>query len=340
MNGKPLQLAVVGATGSVGRAVLEDLEARELPGVPRLFASGRSEVDLVEFRGDELEVEPVGDRSFRGCDAAILAVPAPVARELAPRAWAEGCLAVDLSGAFRTEADVPLVVAGLNDADVAGGEARGVVASPSGPVVPLALALAPLHRAAGVSRVVATLLLAASAAGRAGVRQLEREMVSLLGGEEPDPSELSHRMGFNLVPQVGTFGPGGLTDEEASVAVQLRRLLGAPALAVSATAVRVPVFYGHTLLLNVATDRLLDAEGARAALRASPEVKVIDAPAERVYPMPMLSVNDDAVLVGRVRDDPSQAGGLDLVVVADNLRRGAAANAVRIAQRWAVRRLA
>jgi aspartate-semialdehyde dehydrogenase len=334
MNGKAMQLAVVGATGSVGRAVLEDLEAREVPGTPRLFASSRSEVDLLEFRGDELEVEPVADKAFRGCDAAILAVPTGVARELAPRAWAEGCLAVDLSGAFRTEKGVPLVVAGLNDDEVAAGSARGVVACASGTVVPLALALAPLHRAAGITRVVATLLEPASAAGRAGVRQLEREMVALLGGEEPDPSDLSHRMGFNLVPQVGSFEPGGSTDEESGVGAQLRRLLGAPSLAVTATAVRVPVFYGHTLVVNVATDRPLPAEAAREVLRASSGIKVIDSPADRVYPMPMLAVNDDAVLVGRVRDDPSQAGGLDLVVVADNLRRGAAANAVRIAEAW------
>ena len=143
MTVRPLKLAVVGATGSVGRAVLEDLEAREIPVELRLFATSRSEVDLLEFRGDELEVETLTDRSFRGCDAAILAVPAAVARELAPKAWAEGCLAVDLSGAFRSVEGVPLVVAGVNDADVAAGEARGVVASPSGPVVPLALALAP-----------------------------------------------------------------------------------------------------------------------------------------------------------------------------------------------------
>lgn len=334
MNPRPMQLAVVGATGSVGRAVLEDLEAREIPGVPRLFATARSEVDLLEFRGDELEVEKVGDRSFRGCDAAILAVPAPVARELAPRAWAEGCLAVDLSGAFRSADGVPLVVAGVNDADVARAEGRGIVASPSGPVVPLALSLAPVHRAAGLTRVAVTILYAASGAGRGGLRQLEKEMVALLNGEEPDVSELSHRVGFNLVPHVGTFGPGGSTDEEEAVGAELRRLLSAPALAATATAIRVPVFYAHGLSVNLRTARPLSADGAREALRATPGIKVIDAPGERVYPMPMLAVNDDGVLVGRVREDRSQENGLDLFVVADNLRRGAAGNAVRIAEAW------
>lgn len=334
MTVRPLKLAVVGATGSVGRAVLEDLESREIPVELRLFATSRSEVDLLEFRGDELEVEAVTDRSFRGCDAAILAVPAPVARELAPKAWAEGCLAIDLSGAFRSVEGVPLVVVGVNDADVAGGEARGVVASPSGPVVPLALALAPIHREAGLQRVAVTILQAASGSGRSGLRQLEKELVALLNGEEPDPSDLSHRVGMNLVPQVGAFLPGGSTDVEGAVGAELRRLLAAPALTATATAIRVPVFYAHGLVVNLRTARPLSADGARAALRASPDVKVIDSPEERIYPMPMLAVNDDAVLVGRVREDGSQENGLDLFVVADNLRRGAAGNAVRIAEAW------
>jgi aspartate-semialdehyde dehydrogenase len=218
--------------------------------------------------------------------------------------------------------------------EVAAGEARGIVASPSGPVVPLALALAPIHREAGIQRVAVTILQAASGSGRAGLRQLEKEMVALLNGEEPDPSDLSHRVGMNLVPQVGAFLPGGATDVEAAVGGELRRLLSAPALAATATAIRVPVFYAHGLVVNLRTSRPLSADGARAALRSSPGLKVIDSPAERIYPMPMLAVNDDAVLVGRVREDGSQENGLDLFVVADNLRRGAAGNAVRIAEAW------
>ena len=334
MTDRPMQLAVVGATGSVGRAVLEDLEAREVKGVPRLFATARSEVDLLEFRGEELEVEKLGEKAFRGCDAAIFATPPSIAREWGPRAWADGCLAVDLSGAFRSAPGVPLVVAGWNDAAVAEGKGKGVVAGPSGPVVPLALSLGPIHRKAGLERVVVTVLHAASGAGRSGVRQLEKEMVALLNGEEPDLSDLSHRMGFNLVPQVGAFDAGGHTDEEVALGAELRRLLSAPTLGATATLVRVPVFYGHGLVVNVKTTRPLSPDEARTLLRASPGVKVVDSPAERVYPMPMLAVNDDAVLVGRVREDASQANGLDLFVVADNLRRSAAGNAVRIAQEW------
>ena len=338
MSDRPLKLALVGATGAVGRAVLEDLEAREVPVAElRLFASERSKDELVEFRGDELEVEVLSDRSFRGCDAALLAAGEEVSRRWAPRAWAEGCPSVDLSGAFRDDPAVPLVVAEVNPEGLAGASSRGIVASPGAPSVALALALAPLHRAAGLVRLVVTELHPASGAGRAGVRQLEREVTSLLGGEEPDPSDLSHRMGFNLVPQVGAFGAGGRTIEESRREPELRRLLQAPGLRVTSTAVRVPVFYGDGLVVNLTTERPLGAERAREVLRAAPAVKVVDAPAERVYPMPMLAVNDDAVLVGRLRDDPSAPHALDLVAVADNLRRGAAGNAVRIAEALARR---
>jgi aspartate-semialdehyde dehydrogenase len=338
VSDRPLKLALVGATGAVGRAVLEDLEAREVRVAEiRLFASERSRDELVEFRGDELEVEVLSDRSFRGCDAAILAAGQDVARRWAPSAWAEGCPAVDVSGAFRDDLAVPLVVAEVNPEALAGVEARGIVASPGAASVALAIALSPIQRAAGLSRLVVTELHAASGAGRAGVRQLEREVTALLGGEEPDPSDLSHRMGFNLVPQVGPFGTDGRTSEEARLEPELRRILGVPGLRVSATAVRVPVFYAHGLVVNVTTERPLSAEAARALLRAAPALKVVDAPGDRIYPMPMLAVNDDAVLVGRIRDDPSSPNALDLLAVADNLRRGAAGNAVRIAEALARR---
>jgi len=332
MSARPIKLAVVGATGAVGRAVLEELGEREIPlSEMRLFSSPRSEERTVEFRGDELEVEPLGERSFRGLDVALFAAPREVARHWAPKAWAEGCAVVDTSGAFRGEADVPLVVAEVNPGAVAGYRARGIVAGPSGPVLPLALVLAPLHRAAGLERVAATVFYSASGSGHGGVRQLETEVVALLNGEEPEPSDSSHRMGFNLVPQVGEVAEGGHTSEEVGVGAELRRVLALPDLRTAATLVRVPVFYAHGIAVNLRTSRRLAAEDARALLREAAGVKVLDVPAERVYPMPMLAVNDDAVLAGRVREDASQENGLALFVVVDNVR-GAAANAVRIAR--------
>jgi len=329
---RPLKLAVVGATGAVGRAILEELEDREVPlSVVRLFASPASGYRTASLRGDELEVEPLGDKSFRGLDLAFFAAGPSVARQWAPKARAEGCTVVDVSPAFRGEPDIPLVVAQVNPQALSGIESGGLVASPSGAAVALSLVLAPLHRFAGIDRVVATVLHSASGAGREGVRQLESEVVALLNGEEPEPSESSHRMGFNLVPQVGEVVAGGYTSEEVAVGAELRRLLDAPDLRATATVVRVPIFYTHSVAVNLQTSRKLAPDEARALLREAAGVKVLDAPGERVYPMPMLVVNDDAVLVGRIREDPSQERGLDLFIAADNLRRGAAANAIEVA---------
>ncbi len=332
MSARPLKLAVVGATGAVGRAILEELEEREVPlSALRLFGSPRSEERTLELRGDELEVEPLGDRSFRGLDVALFAAPPEVALQWAPKAWAEGCVAVDASAAFRGERDVPLVVVEVNPGALSGFRARGIVASPSGPVLPLAIALAPIHQAAGLERVAATVFHSASGSGHGGVRQLEAEVVALLNGEEPEPSDSSHRMGFNLVPHVGEVLAGGHTRDEVAVGAELRRILALPDLRAGATLVRVPVFYAHGISVNLRTSRKLAPEEARALLREAAGVKVVDTPSERVYPMPMLAVNDGAVLVGRVREDASEEGGLALFVVVDNLRR-AAANAVGIAR--------
>lgn len=337
---KPLSVAVLGATGLVGRAVLDALGESSLPlSRLKLLASPRSAGTRLEHAGSELPVAGLAEGVFRGVDAAVFCAPAEVAREWAPRAWAEGCAVVDLSPAFRQAADVALVVPEVNGAAVDGFRARGVVAVPGGAAAALAVALAPLHAAAGLERLVVTTLEPAAAAGSRAVQQLEREAGELMNGREPEAGPaMPHRLAFNLVPQVGAFLDDGRTDEEEGLAAELRKVLGAAALRVAATAVRVPVFYGQAALVNVATARALPAAAARELLRRAPGVKVVDAPAERVYPMPMLAVNDDAVLVGRIREDRSQERGLELLVVSDELRRGAATNAVQILERLAALR--
>ncbi len=337
----PMTLALVGATGEVGRAALEALDQLDLPlKALRPFASARSAGQLVEVGGDELRVAPLSEGAFRGCDVALFCAGADIGREWAPRAWAEGCAVVDVSPAFRAEADVPLVVAELNAAALASFRARGVVATPGPTATALALALAPLRAVAGVERVVVSTYEPASGAGRAGVAELEREARDLLGLTEPDPAaRFPHRLAFNLIPQVGTFEDDGATDEETAIARDARRVLGDPDLRVTATAVRVPVFYGQAVAVNVTTRQKLGAEAAKGLLRGARGVKLVDAPAEGIYPMPMLAANEDAVLVGRVREDRSQERGLDLFLVLENTRKGAATNALEIARLLAAEHL-
>lgn len=339
---RPLSIAVLGSTGAVGRTLVEVLAEGELPVASlRPLAGERSAGEELEWQGEPVRAEAVRDGAFRGVDLALLAAPAAVAKAWAPKARAEGALVVDLSPAFRVDPDVPLVVAGVNDAALVTPPARGLVAVPGAPAVQLAVALQPLRALLGLQRVQVTTLEAVSAAGQGGVAQLEAELRAMLAFQEPPaPAALAHRAAFNVVPQAGAFGPSGSSEEELGLVVELARVLGPPFFRASATVVRVPVFHGHLSVVNAVTERTAKAADVREALRGAAGVKLLDAPGEAVYPMPMLAVSDDAVLVGRVREDPSVERGVSFLVVGDNLRQGAAVNAVRVAKLLAERHLA
>ena len=332
MPARPLRIALVGATGAVGRAALQvledlDVEVAEL----RLLASSRSIGAKLEFGGDPMKVAEARAGAFKGCDLALLATPPEASRRLAALARDEGCLVVDDSDAFRSELDVPLVVAGVNDAALDASPPRGVVANPNSIAIMLTHLLAPLRAAAGLARVHVTTFQAVSGSGQRGVVQLQAEVAALMNGREPGPpAAFPHRIAFNLLPQIGLPGEGGASGEEERILRETRAILGAPALALQATAVRVPIFFGHSLAVNLRTERLLTAAAAREALRKAPGVKIIDDPANAIYPMPMLAVNDDAVHVGRIREDASQEHGLDLFACGDNLRVGGATNLVKV----------
>ncbi len=340
MAASELRIALAGATGAVGRAVLEVLEEHAVPlAEVRALATARSAGVELPFRGDDLAVEAVGEASFRGCHLAILAVPAAAAPELAEAARRSGALVVDGSGAFGGDPEVPLVVPEVNR-EAAERLPRGIAASPCGLAVALALVLKPLRDAAGLARCAALGLESASAAGRRGIEQLEGEAQALMNGREPDPpAALPHRLAFNLVPAAGAPLPGGVFEAEARLASEVRRVLGAADLPLQATVLRVPVFYGHLAVVSLRTARRLGTVEAREILRRAEGLKLIDQPGEQVYPMPMLGVNDDAVLVGRVREDPTQENGLELVLALDNLRKGGATNLVQLAQLLAARHL-
>ena len=342
MPAKPFTLAIVGATGAVGRTLLEALEDRDLELAElRLLGGARSAGQELEVRGDTLKLVQASPGAFRGCDVVIFCAGGEVSRTLVPAARQAGAAVVDGSGAFRADPQVPCLIPEL------AGEALArpgldLVAAPGALATALALALQPLHRAAGLERVICDAILSASSAGRTGVEQLERETADLLNGREPQPpAPFAHRVGFNLLP----LGPGAAgaaqaagADEATAAAQEVPRLLGLPGLPISVGAVVAPLFHGHLAALHVGLARPLDLEAARAALRAAPAVKVIDAAAEAIYPMPMLAVNDDAVLAGRLQVDAALSNGLSLLVALDNLRRGAATNLLGLAEALAARR--
>ncbi|MBK9519091.1 MAG: aspartate-semialdehyde dehydrogenase [Anaeromyxobacter sp.] len=338
MSSRPFSIALLGATGAIGRAVLEVLEDRDtLVSEVRLLATPASAGQEIDFRGDTLTVRAVDQGAFRGCDVALLCAGAEASRTWAPVARAEGALVVDDSAAFRDRADVPCVVPEVNGEALAG--AAGLVCNPDPIPILLSLILKPLHAAAGLTQVICATYQSVSGAGLRGVEQLEREAADLMNGREPQPPvRIPHRIAFNLVPQLGGVGPDGVAEEEASIARETRRLLGLPDLPVSATAVRVPVFYGHAVAVHLGLARPLSLDAARLALRAAPSVKVLDQPAEGVYPMPMLAVNDDAALVGRLRADAALPNGLALFAAIDNLRKGGATNLVQVAEALMARR--
>jgi aspartate-semialdehyde dehydrogenase len=337
----PITLALVGATGEVGRAALDALEQLDFPlAALRPFASARSAGETVRVGDDEVRVAELSEAAFRGCDVALFCAGQEISREWAPKAWAAGCAVVDASPAFRMEPDVPLVVPEVNSDVLGGFRARGIVANPGSAATALSVALAPLRAAAGLERIVVSTYQAASGVGRSGVAALESEARDLLGLREPEPAScFPHRLAFNVIPQIGAPLEGGTSVEEDGIARETRRILGEPSLRVAATAVRVPVFYGDGAAVTVTTRRKLPVAEARELFRSAPGVKLVDDPAQGIYPMPMLAAAEDAVLVGRLRDDPSQDNGLALFVVVENTRKGAATNALQIARLLAEKHL-
>ena len=331
-----LRVAVAGATGAVGREMLKVLEDRDFP-VSELvpLASERSEGHKLEFRGDEITVRRLKPESFDGVDIALFSPGAAVSREFAPYAARAGAVVIDNSSAFRMDADVPLVVPEVNPKAVEAAlepGARRIIANPNCSTIQLVVVLKPLHDAAGLEKVVVSTYQSVSGAGQKGIDELDEQSRALFNLAEIIPKKFPHRIAFNLVPEIGSPGPNGYTEEEMKMVNETRKILGLADLRVSATCVRVPVFYCHSEAANLTFRDELTPERAREILRQAPGVKVVDDLAQHLYPMPLLGAGDDDTLVGRIRTDLSGPNGLALFVVSDNLRKGAATNAVQIAE--------
>lgn len=326
-------MAILGATGAVGKETLEILEERKFPLESlRLFASKRSAGGTLSCQGKEWRIEELTpNSSFEGVDLALISATDAISREYGQKLGAAGVVVIDDSGVFRMDPDVPLVVPEVNGHTLRS-MPRGIVAIPNCTTTPLVMALKPLHEAVGVKRVVVTTFQSVSGTGAAAMDELMDQTRNLLAFREIKAEVYPYQIAFNLLPHIGSFNDGGDCSEEVKIVKETRKILGAPALRVTATTVRVPVLRCHSEAINVELERPLKANEARAALAAMPGVVVYDDPTRRLYPMPLDATGKDEVYIGRVREDESITNGLNLWVVSDNLRKGAALNAIQIAE--------
>jgi aspartate-semialdehyde dehydrogenase len=330
------RVAVVGATGQVGSLMLRLLRERAFPArevVP--FASERSAGRVLEGAapdGGDLTVQGLDEDSIQGFDLALFSAGGSTSGEWAPRFAYAGAVVVDNSSRWRMHDDVPLVVAEVNPDALAGH--HGIVANPNCSTMQMVVALKPLHDAAGIERLVISTYQAVSGTGKAAVDELLDQSHALLHERAIDPPDAyAHQIAFNALPHAGSFAPGDdHTDEERKLINETRKILGDPAIRVSATCVRVPVVNGHSEAVNVQTHEELSPERARELLAAAPGVTVLDDPGAALYPLAIDATGKDDVFVGRIRRDPGHERALDLWIVADNLRKGAATNAVQIAE--------
>ncbi len=328
------KVAIVGATGAVGREMISVLEEREFPVKELLLlASERSEGEKIRFHGEEVVVRRLTEDSFGDVDIALFSAGGGISRQFVPHAVKAGAVAIDNSSAFRLEPDVPLIVPEVNASDIAGYEERGIIANPNCSTIQMIVALGPIHRAAVIERVRVCTYQSVSGAGQKGIEELSNQTRRLFNSQEVVTEAFPHRIAFNVIPHIDDFRPNGYTGEEMKMIDESRKIMHLPDLPISATCVRIPVFYGHAEAVTVETGRKLTAAEARDILRGAEGVKVLDTPLENVYPMPLLASGDDATFVGRIREDLSHERGLEMFVVADNVRKGAATNAVQIAER-------
>ncbi len=340
-------VAVAGATGAVGKTMIKVLEERDFPvSEIRLLASERSEGKELSFRGQKVVVHKMDHDSFDGVDIALFSAGGSRSLEFAPSAARAGAVVIDNSSAWRMDPEVPLVVPEVNPHAIEGYGKKGIIANPNCSTIQMVVALKPLYDFARIKRIVVSTYQAVSGTGQQAITELEEEIRQWVikgCGSEPGKSKgwageydykaYPHQIAFNCLPHIDVFTDNGYTKEEMKMVNETRKILEDDSIMVSATAVRVPVFFGHSEAVNIQFERPVSAEKARELLSEAPGVKVVDEPSENLYPMAIEAEGKDWTLVGRIRQDISQENGLDLWVVADNIRKGAATNAVQIAEK-------
>lgn len=333
-------LAVAGATGAVGEVMLQVLEERKFPVRRiRVLASERSVGKRLKFNGEAIAVEQLSADAFRGVDIALFSAGASRSREFGPAAWKSGAVVVDNSSAFRMEPDIPLVVPEINPHAIAKFANRGIIANPNCTTIVTLMALAPLHRYSRIKRVVASSYQAVSGAGAKALEELKLQVQAWAKGEPLPVQVFPYQIAFNVLPHIDAFLENGYTKEEMKLVNETRKILEDDAILVSPTTVRVPVFTAHSVSVHVETEEKISMAKARELFAAFPGLQVLDDPANKQYPMPLFAAGKDDCFVGRIREDLAVRNGLNFWVVGDQLRKGAALNAVQIAELLAARYL-
>ncbi|MFW5966676.1 MAG: aspartate-semialdehyde dehydrogenase [Persicimonas sp.] len=327
-----VDVAVVGATGAVGREMLDILEERAFPvRTLRVMASPRSAGKKLAFDGHQLEVEALTDASFEGVDIGLFSAGSSVSLEHAPRAVDQGAVVIDNTSAFRMDEDVPLVVPEVNAEEIRTGP--GIIANPNCSTIQMVVALEPLRRAVGLERVVVSTYQSASGAGQKGVDELMASVRAYLeGGEEPEPNKFAHPLAFEALPHIDTFFDSGFTREELKMVRETRKIMDLQELDIAATCVRVPVIRSHSEAITVDLAAPLSVDKARRLFESAPGVRLLDDPEANAYPRARLAEKTDATWVGRIRRDLDREATLHFWCVSDNLRKGAALNSIQIAE--------
>lgn len=331
MGDKSFRVAVVGATGAVGNLMVKVLEERSFPVAElKLLASARSVGKTLPFKGESVAVQELREDSFKGVEVALFSAGGSVSRKFGPIAAESGCIVIDNSSAFRMDPKVPLVVPEVNPQAVI--PRPGIIANPNCSTIQMVVALKPIYDAVGIRRIVVTTFQAVSGTGKRAIEELRQQVADLSAGKDITRQIYPHQIAFNCFPHIGAFLENGFTEEEMKMVNETRKIFNDPDIAVCATTVRIPVYFGHSESVNIETRRPISVAEVRELLSRAEGVVVVDDPAQAGYPVPIHAEGRDETFVGRIRLDPSVENGLAMWVVADNIRKGAATNAVQIAE--------
>jgi aspartate-semialdehyde dehydrogenase len=330
---KNYHVAVVGATGAVGNEMIKVLEQRQFPvGKLTLLASERSQGKELTFQGKPVTVQVLTETSFSGVEIGLFSAGGSISEKFAPVAARAGCVVIDNTNAFRMVPEIPLVVPEVNPEAIALYKNRGIIANPNCSTIQMVVALKPIYDAVGIKRIVVSTYQAVSGTGKKAIEELALQTCAIMNSQEPVIKVYPYQIAFNCLPHIDVFMDNGYTKEEMKMVRETKKIMNDPDIAVTATTVRVPVFNAHSESVNVETKKKISADECRKLLSGAPGIRVVDNPQEKLYPLAIKASGGDDTLVGRIREDESIPNGINMWVVADNIRKGAALNAVQIAE--------